>query len=254
MKKYFITSDIHSFYSILRENLEQKGFDINNQEHILVICGDLFDRGDETVELFNFVKSFGDRFVYIRGNHEDLLEECVSELAKGYTPSRHHFSNGTIKTICQFCNSNEWIIYDRSNRDFILKTMTPVLEYINSKAVDYFDINNDLVCVHGWWPAYATVDDYHNAPKYFWKDARWENGMDCWKNPKYRIPDKTVICGHWHCSWGWSVLRQQRKEFPPMNRANWQESFEPFIDDGIMAIDACTAYTKLMNIIVVEEK
>ena len=78
--------------------------------------------------------------------------------------------------------------------------------------------------------------------------------MDCWKNPKYRIPNKTVICGHWHCSWGWSVLRQQRKEFPPMNRTNWQESFEPFIDDGIMAIDACTAYTKLMNIIVVEEK
>lgn len=41
MKKYFITSDPHSYYSILIESLKKEGFDINNQEHIIVICGDL---------------------------------------------------------------------------------------------------------------------------------------------------------------------------------------------------------------------
>lgn len=41
MKKYFITSDPHSYYSILMESLNKERFDINNQEHIIVVCGDL---------------------------------------------------------------------------------------------------------------------------------------------------------------------------------------------------------------------
>ena len=31
MKKYFITSDTHSFYNELIEELNKKGFDVNNK-------------------------------------------------------------------------------------------------------------------------------------------------------------------------------------------------------------------------------
>ena len=41
MKKYFITSDPHSYYTVLMKALKKKGFDINNEEHVIVICGDL---------------------------------------------------------------------------------------------------------------------------------------------------------------------------------------------------------------------
>ena len=37
------------------------------------------------------------------------------------------------------------------------------------------------------------------------------------------------------------------------NKKDWKKSFEPFVDDGIIAIDACTAYTGLCNVIVIEE-
>lgn len=252
MDKYFVVSDTHSFYDELMAALNEKGFEANNHKHKLVVCGDLFDRGEQTVQLYNFVKSLGDRFIYVRGNHEDLLADCLYEIKKGWTPSRHHFSNGTVKTICQFCGENEWIMYDPSWRRKIEDIMTPIMDYINNKTVDYFDIGDKYVCVHGWWPVHDFVDDYHTAEDWLWKDARWENGMEMWKFPGCRIEGKTVICGHWHCSWGWSHIRQERKEWPQKNRSDWVKSFEPFVDEGIMAIDACTAYTGKVNCVVIE--
>lgn len=253
MSKYFVTSDVHSFFDELIVALNEKGFEKDNPEHILCVCGDLFDRGDQSVQLFEFVKELNtqNRLIYVRGNHEDLLFDCVNELKKGYTPSRHHFHNGTVKTICMLCGQSEWIIYDREWRSKIIETMEPILEFIDKNTVNYADIG-DYVCVHGWWPAYDIVDDYHTAEDWLWKDARWMNGMDMWRNPANRIEGKTIICGHWHCSWGWSHIRQERKEWPKKNRKDWKKSFEPFVDDGIIAIDACTAYSGKVNVLVIE--
>ena len=52
MKKYFIFSDTHSFFTILKKELDRKGFDVNNKNHILILCGDLFDRGNESKEIY----------------------------------------------------------------------------------------------------------------------------------------------------------------------------------------------------------
>lgn len=251
--KYFVTSDVHSFYDELIVALNEKGFEKDNPEHILCVCGDLFDRGDKSVQLFEFVKELNaqNRLIYVRGNHEDLLFDCVNELKKGYIPSHHHFHNGTVKTICMLCGQSEWIIYDREWRSKIIETMEPILEFIDKHSVNYADIG-DYICVHGWWPVYDLVDDYHTVEDWLWKDARWMNGMDMWRNPANRIEGKTVICGHWHCSWGWSHIRQERKEWPQKNRRDWKKSFEPFVDDGIMAIDACTAHSGIVNVLVIE--
>lgn len=251
---YFVCSDIHSAYTPWMEALNKAGFNKNKYSHKIAICGDLFDRLNETVKVFEFVKDMASqgRLIYVRGNHEDLLFDCVNELRKGYVPSSHHRHNGTVKTICMLCGQSEWIIYNPEWRNKIVKTMEPVLEFIDKNCVNYADIG-DYVLVHGWWPSYDIVDDYHIAEDWLWKDARWMNGMDMWRNPKNRIPGKTIICGHWHCSWGWSHIRQERKEWPQKNRKDWEKSFEPFVDDGIIAIDACTAYSGKVNCIVIEE-
>ena len=76
--------------------------------------------------------------------------------------------------------------------------------------------------------------------------------MAAWQNPEYRIKDKTIICGHWHCSWGWSHIRQERKEFPNKSKNDWQKSFDPFFDDGIIAIDSCCAYSGKLNVIILK--
>lgn len=253
MNKYFIISDVHSFFSEMMEALNEKGFEKDNLEHILCVCGDLFDRGDETRQLFEFVKELNakNRLIYVRGNHEDLLFDCVNELKKGYIPNRHHFHNGTVKTICQFCGQSEWVIYDKEWRSKIIEIMEPILDFIDKNSINYAEINN-YILVHGWWPSYSFVDSYKTAEDSDWKQARWENGMNMWRNPTCRILNKTVVCGHWHCSWGWSHIRQKRKEWPQTNRKDWKKSFEPFVDDGIIAIDACTAYSGIVNVLVIE--
>lgn len=253
MSKYFVVSDVHSFFNELMAALNEKGFEKDNPEHKLIVCGDLFDRGSQTVECFEFVKSLGDRFIYVKGNHETLLEDCIEEFYAGRVPSLHHFHNGTIKTICQFCGENEWIVYDPTWRDKICETMRPILDWIDEKCVNYFEVG-DYIFVHGWIPCYDELNDFRNSTEADWEKARWENGMAMWRYPFFRVAGKTVVCGHWHCSWGWSHIRQERKEWPQLNRKDWIKSFEPFIDDGIMAIDACTAYSGKINCIVIEDE
>ena len=59
----FVVSDIHSFYSIFKKALDEKGFDINNENHRLIICGDLFDRAKEAKEL---LKELSDNFSLVQ--------------------------------------------------------------------------------------------------------------------------------------------------------------------------------------------
>jgi hypothetical protein len=250
---YFVSSDIHSAYTIWMDALKKAGFNKNKYSHKIIVCGDLFDRMDETVQTYWFAKEMceQDRFIYIKGNHESLLFDCVHEIRCGRVPSSHHFHNGTVKTICQFCGQSEWIVYDPTWRDKICETMQPVLDFISDNCVDYAELG-DYIFVHGWVPCYKGLDDFRNASSEDWERARWDNGMEMWSYPRCRVGGKTVVVGHWHCSWGWSHLKQERKEFPKKNRVDWQKSFEPFVDDGIIALDACTAYSGLCNVIVIE--
>ena len=248
MKKYFVTSDTHSFFSIFYEELLKQGFNQTNPDHILIICGDLFDRGQEAVQMYKFVRSLGDRFIYIRGNHEDLLFDCVNELRDndGWCSS-HHYSNGTVNTVIQFKTDN---------------ILEEVLDFIKQKSVNYYELNN-YIFTHGWVPYY--LQDGHdpnqkegefscvmypvinlNANEEMWKHARWTNGMAAWKSG-VAIPGKTIVCGHWHVSYAWYNYKNiGTGEF------NDTSCFDPFIEEGIIALDACTAFSKKCNILVLE--
>ena len=253
MPKYFVCSDIHSAYTPWMNALNDACFDENNDDHKIVVCGDLFDRLDETVQTYEFAKKMAEqnKLIYVRGNHEDLLFDCVADIYAGRIPSPHHFSNGTVKTICQLCGQNEWIVYDPSWRDKICDIMRPILDWIDETSVDYFE-DGPYVFTHGYVPCYEGLDDFRDATKEDWRGARWLNGMRMWQNPSCRVEDKTVVVGHFHCSYGWSHIKQQRKEFPKKNRIDWEKSFEPFVDDGIIAIDSCVAYTNKINCVVLE--
>ena len=261
MKKYFIVSDVHSFYDELLEALKEKQFDINNENHILCVCGDLFDRGPKSKELLEFVKSLCDRFIYVIGNHEYLLQYCVQEISSGMSISKNHFSNGTVRTIAQLCDEHEvefmWVRRSNSFNQKVYETMKPVLDWIFEKSMPYYKIG-DYILVHGWGPIVINNSGKEELlpedewdKHLLWEFDTWHNGMEKWKNGLV-IPGKTIICGHWHCSWGWSHIDQRRKEFPDKSRRNWKKSFEPYVKEGIMAIDACTAYTEFVNCIILE--
>ena len=78
MKTFFIVADVHSFYDEMIAALNEQGFDKNDPDHIFVCLGDLLDRGEKPLECLAFVNSLpAKRKLLIRGNHEDLLEDCI---------------------------------------------------------------------------------------------------------------------------------------------------------------------------------
>ena len=129
--------------------------------------------------------------------------------------------------------------------------MQPILDFIHKNCVNYAEIG-DYIMVHGWIPSFQHLDDFRDATDDEWEESMWWNGMEMWKNPKNRVNGKTIVCGHYHCSWGWSHIKQKRKEFPQKSKKDWEKSFEPFVEDGIIAIDSCVAHTGLINCVVLE--
>ena len=90
--KCFISSDIHSFFDEWQTALLKSGFDIHNPEHVIVVLGDIFDRGTQPLQVYYFLKALPkERRILIRGNHEILLKELVE---RGYAES-HDYHNGT---------------------------------------------------------------------------------------------------------------------------------------------------------------
>lgn len=71
MKKYFLCSDIHSDYTALINAINDSGFDEKNDDHILVVAGDIFDRGQESIALYNYLKELTDKkkAIVLTGNH-----------------------------------------------------------------------------------------------------------------------------------------------------------------------------------------
>ena len=237
MKKYFVVSDVHSFYNEMIEALAAAGYDKNNPNHIFVSLGDLFDRGPDTVKCLNFVTSLSDdRKILIRGNHEDLLEEVFR---RGYF-DRCDIHNGTNLTFAQLANTDnreESIAICRYNED---------LKRYLYDCRNYYEVGNNIF-VHGWVPADYDVDNgwtirdnWREAKKWDWEAARWFNGMSVWAFGG-EVEGKTVWCGHWHSAWGHKYLHG----FDEIR-------YDIFSDKGIKCLDACTVLSHKVNVGVIK--
>ena len=90
--KYYITADVHGFYTEFHKALEEAGYFTDPEPHKLIILGDIFDRGREAVEMQRFILQLmeQDAVILVRGNHEDLYEEMIT-IDEGL-PVRHHKS------------------------------------------------------------------------------------------------------------------------------------------------------------------
>ena len=53
--KYFVSSDIHGFYKEWQKALRNKGYDKNNPNHCIVLCGDILDRGRQPKQIINYI-------------------------------------------------------------------------------------------------------------------------------------------------------------------------------------------------------
>lgn len=239
--KYFVSGDIHGFYDEWQSALKEKGFDISNPEHKIILCGDLFDRGSQPKEIIEFVLKHKDKVILIRGNHEDLMEQMIERNSSDYGD----LCNGTAQTIVDLYP--EWQISEFDLKKIAKETR---LQEVLDMCVDYYETKH-YIFVHGWIPiienCYLYDSDWRTARKERWGKARWTNPVEMFRYEIYE-PNKAIVCGHWHCSALWHEQNpDEYEEFG--DKAN----FEPFITENMIAIDACTAYSHKVNVVALED-
>lgn len=241
-QKFFVTSDIHSSYTPLKKALDEKGFDPNNETHWLVICGDCFDRLGESKALLKYLMSLK-RKILVKGNHDLLLEElCL----RGF-PYSYDKSNGTTRTVQDI--SGKYSAYDFVEAcDITLKKTARYRELL----VNYFETQN-YIFVHSWIvvnkvgiDTYEYREDWRNATDEEFELATWGNPFVLAAQDLNKT-GKIIVFGHFHTSYQWSK-DGKCSEFGD------DAIFDPYFGEDFIALDACTAYTNKVNVIMLEDE
>ena len=266
-------------------SLQEAGFDQDNPDHILLVLGDIFDRGEESKKIYSFLRKLPlSRRILVKGNHELLLLDL---LKAGY-PLSHDISNGTYDTLFQFAYGLApleaakellWAARDIPYEDkrgrldeieriihrrlFEGKKIKEVASWLESKAwVPYFETPH-YVFVHSWVPlaydeqgCFAYDPFWREKGEREWEEAMWgcpyvhyQNGL--WKQEEEK--GKTLVCGHWHTSDFYNHLDYL---YEPDKRLDIRLSnpiYRSSAFPGLIGLDACTVLTKKVNILVLKE-
>lgn len=290
MKKYFVMSDIHSFFDQMLSALTAAGFDKNNHNHNLIICGDIFDRGNQTVLVYNFIKSLpSDRVILIQGNHELLYFELLDK----DIPDKYDFSNGTVKTFCHIAGYDPMLLdtsylYYKSQQEGkkvsvsdINNTIKATWKKIRSKVKrheitkwlksevwnNYYELG-DLIFVHSFLPTKVKDNLQLGEIKYYPANAIPEDFIELapdwrekasklqWDDAKWGCPWKQFNAGLFN-----SEMNQGKtlvcghwhtSDFHRKFEADMSNNLNIFYSDVLIALDACTAASGFCNVLVLD--
>lgn len=264
-RKIFAVSDIHGDYDALIHGLLEAGYDENNGEHLLVVLGDSFDRGTSSLDVYNYLKKLSDenKAVVIMGNHDLMLIDYLAGVC--ITPF-NYMHNGTNETLADFLHQTapfemycilngindgemtyedfaNWISLARKEINSEYPELLPWLE----KRPFYFETEK-YIFTHG--AIDTSVEDWHkpHCIRYSyvdWKALTWDDGSFFKK--EIANTDKTVVIGHF----GTMHLRDMYN----IPYADGRKSDILVRDDKrIIAIDATTALTHRINVLVIEDE
>ena len=239
--KLFVFSDVHGHAEALRSALVFAGYDPHDRRHMLIDCGDNFDRGPQNGQMYQFLTRLPRRSVLLRGNHEDLLADLLS----GGTDFGSYQDNGTLQTASELLGVPCEQLVRHPERTAKNRRARRIVRRIG-RMRPYFE-TGQYVFVHGWLPTVLEQNgqrclsaDWRQASPELWAAARWDAWVDAWEK-RLILPDKTVVCGHRECAQG-------------HRRFHGTASDAPFYDAGVIAIDACTVRSGLVNVLVLEDE
>ena len=292
MKTYFVCSDIHGFYDEWMSSLDKAGFVKNNDDHVLIILGDIFDRGSKPWEIYKYIISLpNERVILVKGNHEHLLLDLV----KRKIPLDIDYHNGTYQTLVDLLGFDpekekfKWIQNHRAsykdvyslyedahalfrknlNKLYSNDKLNEIVSWFNSSAWrNYYELGK-YIFVHSFIPLKGIDNIYRIGYKgEYYPNWREEVDPDLWYMSRWGCPyqyyllgcfdeeikkGKVLVCGHWHTSDFYNTLLYQNRPSKQLNVRKSNPIFKSDIYPGLIAIDACTALTKEVNVLVIKE-
>ncbi len=256
--RYYVVSDLHSFYTPFMKALSESGFFADQGPKKLIICGDVFDRGREALAMESCVSDLldGGETILIRGNHEDLMTDLVDFLEHTRDPWRlidsHYEHNGTLRSLCDLSGISLMdLMADPAGAAAAMRE-TVAFKKIIPASIDYYETSH-YVFLHGWTPCRIinaklgepapTFNDWRNANETDWKCARWMDYLTAIQE-NLMVPGKMVVCGHRSVKYG--NISYLKEDDPDL-------IYRPFVYDGLIAIDATTVISGRVNVLVVED-
>ena len=253
--KYFVFSDIHGEYISLVDTLSKAGFEPDNPKHILICIGDGFDRGLDSRAIYELFVNCP-RHIYVRGNHDNMLQEALEKGMDGEYVLFNILHNGLKATLDSFCGNdgksfmNTTSVKDLEKEITAVRTMNPgLLKWLQARPL-YYETKH-FIFVH------AGLDP--NEPN--WQNTS-ENFM-LWDIEHSHEPitstTKIVIIGHHHAfrvrnnALNAGIQPRHKLERNITYFGNKDEHAPVQIKNKI-AIDGCVNYTHKPNILVFEDE
>ena len=236
MVKLFVLSDVHGFFTEMKKALDEAGFDPQNPEHWLINCGDAMDRGKQPREVIEFFNRLPNK-ILVCGNHELLMQDAIRRRCF----LMHDFHNGTANTAYDFCTKENAGLMSHAQILGELRDDPEYQKYM-SLLVNYFETEQYIFC-HSW---VSGDKNWRYASQSKWGKAMWGNPFDIAAVVGNKT-GKTIVHGHFHNSYGWH-RKGIGSEFED------DACFDICEHDGCIGLDACTAWSGKVNVLVVEDK
>jgi len=259
MKEIYTVSDLHGHYGIFKRDLKEAGYDENNENHLLVVCGDIFDRGRENLEVYEYLKHLTDvgKAVVIAGNHNLFITQYLD--GTNVSPF-NYMRNGTNETLADFLhqtapfetwcllnnieeptygNFATWIEIARNEINLEYPELLPWLKSLPR----YYETDNHIF-------AHASIDldveDWHypHCERHGlldWDALDFDDGNFI---KKHNHTGKTIIVGHFSVA----HLRQMH------SLGDYDDYSILKTDDNKVFIDGCAVLSKKINVFKTKDK
>ena len=251
--KNFVVSDIHDHYDLLLEALERNGFDMNNEKHRLIVCGDAFYSGPQPGELFVLLRKLAekDRLIFIYGNHDiELLDNLRA--GKFTRPANRRCAELIVEHLTRKTGFvDDEIVLECERLGFT--------QFLSDIPVWYYE-NDNYIFTHGFIPTEkkAYRPDWRDATEREWRTAA-ARGDAMMLSMRYGIsePNRKIVCGHYSAARCYLMknatpIDWENKIYKDVSKVP-AEGFKPFFGDTFIAIDQSVKKTGFMNCIVIEE-
>ena len=260
----FVFSDPHAFYNETITALKKAGYNETNPHHKLVCLGDFTDRGEQSLEMYEYLHrlSIENKAIVLPGNHTKFF---IDFLEGSYNPF-NYLHNGLRETIADFWHRTSpfesWCLLegqcDMTQENYakwvdicrkeIMDEHPDLLHWLKSLP-RYFETKH-YIGVHG--AIDTKVVDWHNPHCYRYNLIDWD-ALDFddgyFFGSQINNTNKTVIIGHFG-------TEQLRKMYQDIIKNDTGDTYDILYrdDNKIIAIDATTNQSKKVNVLVIENE
>lgn len=152
------------------------------------------------------------------------------------------YTNDTIKSIVRWIKSKKWRNYSELGQYIFVHAFIP----LKGRSNAYLEESGEY---------YSSWREETNSK--MWEDSTWGCPYKLYLNHCFDEElkkNKILVCGHWHTSDFYNKLFYKDDKSKQLNVKEDNPIFKSDLFLGLIGLDACTALTKKVNILVIESK